>query len=47
MLEVIAADREPVAVAAEEEDVQVRARQADAGGERDRAPMDEMRRRGN
>ncbi len=42
VLEVIAADRERVAIAAEEEDVQVRPREADAGGQRDRAPVDEV-----
>ncbi len=42
VLEVVAADREGVAVAAEEEHVQVRPRKAHARGQRHRAPVDEM-----
>ncbi len=42
MLEVVAADGEAVAVAAEEEDVEVGAREADAAGERDGAAVDEV-----
>ena len=38
----VAADGEAVAVAAEQEDMQVRPGQADPGGERNRAPMNEM-----
>ena len=43
VIEMVAADGEAVAVAAEEKDVQVGPGQADAGGERDGAAVNEMR----
>ncbi len=43
VIEMVAADGETVAVAAEEKDVQVGPGQADAGGERDGAAVNEMR----
>ncbi len=42
VLEVVAADGEAVAVAAEEEDVEIGAREADAAGERHGAAVDEV-----
>src|SRR5450755_2777595 len=42
VVEMVAADAEAVAIAAEEEDVQVGPGQAHAAGERDGAPMDEV-----
>ena len=39
----VAADGEAVAVAAEQEDVQIGPGEADAGGERDGAAVNEMR----
>ncbi len=43
VIEMVAADGEAVAVAAEEKDVEIGPGQADAGGERDGAPVNEMR----
>ena len=43
MIKVIPADRKPVTVSTEKEDVQIRARQADTRSERDSTPMDKMR----
>ena len=43
VFEVVAADGEAVAVTAEQEHVQIRTREADAGGQRYSAPMDEVR----
>ena len=43
VIEMVAADGEAVAVAAEEKDVQVGPGQADAGGERDGAAVNEVR----
>jgi hypothetical protein len=43
VIEMVAANGEPVAVAAKEEDVQVRPGQADPGGERDGAAVNVMR----